>query len=77
VSIDIGLSNAAWVHMDRDHNVLAWKQTNISKPKPYNPASLKPQVRKSLLCIIISLFSVCSDLEILCEQSQVLSPVEK
>ncbi|EDO36988.1 predicted protein [Nematostella vectensis] len=46
VSIDIGLQNAAWTHIDRDCQVLAWKQVHITRPKPYNPAILRPQIQK-------------------------------
>ncbi|KAJ7372707.1 ATP-binding cassette sub- A member 3 [Desmophyllum pertusum] len=44
VSIDIGFQNAAWVHMDKDKQVLGWSRAEILKPKPYNPAVFRPLV---------------------------------
>ena len=51
VSIDIGFQNAAWVHVDKDKQVLGWSRAEIIKPKPYNPAVFRP-----LVSLIIYLF---------------------
>ena len=53
VSIDIGFQNAAWVHMDKDKQILGWSRAEITKPKPYNPAVFKPLVSCSFLLIIL------------------------
>lgn len=45
VSIDIGFQNAAWVHMDKNKQVLGWSRAEILKPKPYNPAVFRPLVQ--------------------------------
>ena len=56
VSIDIGFQNAAWVHMDKNKQVLGWSRAEILKPKPYNPAVFRPLVSfKSFLNALICL----------------------
>lgn len=54
VSIDIGFQNAAWVHVDKDKQVLGWSRAEILKPKPYNPAVFRPLV--SSCYVFLSLF---------------------
>ena len=53
VSIDIGFQNAAWVHVDKDKQVLGWSRAEILKPKPYNPAVFRPLVSSCYVFIFV------------------------
>ncbi|CAB3993817.1 Transcription elongation factor, mitochondrial [Paramuricea clavata] len=44
VSIDIGLSNAAYVHIDRKKRILDWKRISVPVARPYNPVNCKKSV---------------------------------
>ena len=46
VSIDIGLSNAAYVHVDRAKRILDWKRISVPVPRPYSPMSCKKSVQQ-------------------------------
>lgn len=55
VSIDIGLSNAAFVHVDRSKRVLDWKRISVPVQRPYSPVDCKKSVSNSTCLTLIHL----------------------
>lgn len=52
VSVDLGLSNAAWVHLNCNMEVIEWKKLSTAFPDPYNVESAHASVGDhcSLMC---------------------------
>ena len=45
VSVDLGLSNAAWVHLNLNMEVIQWQKLSITFPDPYNVEAAHTSVR--------------------------------